>query len=115
MIRRYYDAINAHDFGTAYQQWRGDGEATGKSFDAFRNGFRGTRRSVVAIGPPGPSEGAAGSLYITIPVTIAALRDDGREERFAGTYVVRRVNDVDGASAQSRRWHIDSAKIRKLR
>lgn len=112
VIRLYYDAINAHDYSTAYQQWAGAGEASGKSFATFASGFAQTARSVVTIGGPGAIEGAAGSLYINVPVTIGAVRQDGRNERFTGSYTLRRVNDVDGSTVDQRRWHIASAAIR---
>ena len=41
-----------------------------------------------------------------------AQLDDGRQQRFVGQYVVRRVNDVPGASADQLRWHIDSATLK---
>ena len=62
----------------------------------------------------GPSEGAAGSIYATIPVTVDAQLDDGKQQRFTGQYVVRRVNDVPGASADQLRWHIDSATLKPV-
>ena len=52
---------------------------------------------------PGIGEGAAGSLYYTAPVVLI----DGKE-RIAGEVVLRRVNDVPGATAEDLRWHIES-------
>ena len=61
-----------------------------------------------------PGDAGAGSVYQPVPVTIDAELADGTRQHFAGTYVVRRVNAVDGASAAQRRWHIDSAKLRPV-
>jgi hypothetical protein len=55
-------------------------------------------------------EGAAGSRYITIPVTIRAKLKNGKEQNFAGEYVLRR-SVVDGATAEQRAWRIYSANI----
>lgn len=36
---------------------------------------------------------------------------DGTRERFTGEYVLRRINGVDGATADQRHWHIMSARL----
>ena len=110
VIRRYYAAIDAHDYATAWTQWGDDGRP-GQSFAAFQRGFADTRSVRVTIGAMAPAEGGAGSIYQTVPVTIDATLDDGRRQRFAGRYVVRRVNAIDGATASQRRWHIDLASL----
>ena len=111
VIRRYYSAINARDYATAWTQWGKDGRP-GQRFADFQKGFADTRATSVTIGKMPPSEGAAGSIYATVPVTVDAQLDDGRRQRFVGHYVVRRVNDVPGASAEQLRWHIDSATLK---
>lgn len=111
VVRRYYAAIDARDFGTAWTQWGDDGKP-GQTLKAFENGFARTRSTRVTIGTLGPSEGAAGSIYQTVPVTVEATQDDGTAQRFTGSYTVRRINDVDGASASQLRWHLDSAQLR---
>jgi hypothetical protein len=112
VVERYYAAIDARDYSTAYALWGDGGERSGKSADAFAQGFADTRSSTVRITGNAPVEGAAGSLYAEIPVEVTATLGDGRRQRFTGTYVLRRVNDVDGSTAAQRRWHIDSAKLK---
>ena len=111
VVRRYYAALDARDFGTAWTQWGDDGKP-GQTLKAFEGGFAHTRATRVTIGTLGPSEGGAGSIYQTVPVTVEATLDDGTAQRFTGTYTVRRINDVDGASASQLRWHIDFAQLR---
>jgi len=111
VVRRYYAALDARDFGTAWTQWGNDGKP-GQTLKAFEDGFAHTRATRVTIGTLGPSEGGAGSIYQTVPVTVEATLDDGTAQRFTGTYTVRRINDVDGASASQLRWHLDSAQLR---
>lgn len=113
MVRRYYSAINARDYDTAWTQW-GDGGRPGQTFAAFAAGFARTRSTQVTIGKLEPGGGGAGSTYQPVPVTVEATLDDGMRQRFSGTYVARRINDVDGASASQRRWHIDSAQLRRV-
>jgi hypothetical protein len=113
VVHRYYSAIDAGDYSTAWTQWGPDGRP-GQSFAAFRHGFDHTASTRVTIGALPPVEGAAGSSYLTVPVTVEAMLDDGKRQRFVGNYVVRRVNDVDGATAEQRRWHLESAQLRPV-
>lgn len=114
VVRRYYSAINARDYGTAWQQWGDDGRP-GQTFAGFERGFAHTKATRVTIGALPPAEGAAGSVYQTVPVTVEATTDAGARQRFVGDYVVRRVNGVDGATAAQLRWHLGSATLRAVR
>lgn len=111
VVERYYSALNAHDYDTAWQQW-GDNGPPNQTRDGFEGGFAHTRSTRVTIGTLQPGEGAAGSIYQTVPVTVEATLDDGSRQRFSGDYVVRRVNDVDGASPDQLRWHLGSAHLK---
>lgn len=112
VIYEYYASINSRDYRSAYELWSGNGEASKKTFDQFRDGFADTERTEVIIGTVGREEGAAGSRYITIPVTIKARTTDGKDQAFKGEYVLRR-SVVDGATDEQRSWRIYSAKIRR--
>ena len=58
------------------------------------------------IGAPGDLEGAAGSSYVEVPVQLYGRLLNGKEFNRRGTMTLRRVNDVDGSTAQQREWHI---------
>jgi len=109
VVRDYYAAVQRHDYRTAYAIWSG-----GKSFAAFRRGYAGTARVTMTPLPPFRIEGAAGSAFVDVNVRIDARRTDGRAQHFSGSYTLRRVNDVDGASAAQRRWQIVSARLRAV-
>jgi hypothetical protein len=110
VVKRYYAALNARDYDTAWAQW-GDNGAPNQSRAQFERGFSQTRSTRVTIGAMQPGDAGAGSIYQTVPVTVEATLTNGRRQRFSGTYVVRRVNGVDGASAAQLRWHIGSAQL----
>lgn len=76
----------------------------------FNGLFDGLRDITVAV-PNGTMEGAAGSSYYTSPASITATGKGGRPIRIEGPIVLRRVNDVDGATAEELRWHIESADL----
>ncbi len=56
--------------------------------------------------PEGTMEGAAGSSFYTVPTTVTGTRADGTKVTYKGDVVVRRVNDVPGATAEQLAWHI---------
>jgi hypothetical protein len=113
VVQRYYSALNARDYATAWTQWGDDGPPN-QTLDRFQAGFADTRSTRVTIGKSEPGSGGAGSIYQTVPVTVDSQLADGRRQRFVGEYVVRRVNDVDGASASQLRWHIGQAKLKSV-
>ncbi|AMG74153.1 hypothetical protein [Sphingopyxis granuli] len=113
VVKRYYAALDARDYATAWLQWGQDGPPN-QPLEKFRQGFAHTRSTHVTIDSAGEAEGAAGSLYLTVPVRVEATLDSGELQRFRGHYIVRRVNDVDGATADQLRWHIDSAHLQLL-
>ncbi|WP_374791630.1 hypothetical protein [Aerosakkonema funiforme] len=111
VIRHYYDAINRKDYRSAYADWAGEGSASGKSFEQFRRGFANTASVKVNIGKPDSINGAVGSLYVAIPVTVTATNVNGTTQRFTGNYTLKRINDVPGSTPEQRRWHLYSARI----
>jgi len=115
VVRRYYEAIAARDYATAYSQWGDDGKHSGQTYESFAAGFARTRSVTPTIGTASDIEGAAGSLYVTVPITLDAVQNDGTRQHFTGEYVIRRVNNVDGASAEQLRWHIGSASLQPVK
>lgn len=114
VVRRYYAAIDRRDYGTAYALWDGEGRASGQSAADFAAGFAQTGSTRVSAGAPVNSQGAAGSVYVEVPVEVDARLRDGTRQRFAGRYLLRRVNDVPGATAEQLRWHLYRATLRPL-
>ncbi len=110
VLEQYYRAVNQRDFRSAYLLWGDSGRASGQSFEQFQAGYARTDSVMATIGRPGGVEGAAGSRYIEVPVTLQAWSGPGVPQRFTGTYVLRR-SMVDGATPAQRRWHIYSAEL----
>jgi hypothetical protein len=110
VLRRYYAAIEERRYDDAYALWSRDGAASGQTRMAFARGFADTRRVVLTVGDSVQMEGAAGSQYATVPVTVDATLEYGTTQRFTGTYTLRR-SMVDGATPAQRSWHIESARL----
>lgn len=111
VIRHYYDAINQKDYESAYADWSANGTANQQSFEQFKQGFADTASVKVEIGEPGRINGAVGSLYVEVPVTITATTVNGTTQHFTGSYALKRINDVPGSTPEQRMWHLYSAKI----
>ena len=112
VVRAYYRAIAARDYARAFAMWGSSGPPE-QTQEAFAAGFADTATVDVKIGTLSRIEGAAGSRYITVPVTITATTRDGTKQRFEGTYTLRRAM-VEGAPAADRRWHLYKAEIRGM-
>ena len=66
------------------------------------------------MGEPGRVEGAAGSRYVEVPVTVRARTADGEEQVFEGSLTLRRAV-VDGATPEQRRWRLYTADVARVR
>jgi hypothetical protein len=104
VVQAYYALVEAGRYAAARRLW-GDGAASGLSEKAFAAGFARYRDYHAQIGAPGAVEGAAGSLYVEVPVVLYGRTPDGAFTRKAKV-TLRRVNDVPGSTAEDRRWHI---------
>ncbi len=99
LLRYYVSAIRVGDWADASRAWSLDAEMTPAKLEAEFGG----RAPRLAVGK-GDVEGAAGSLYYEAPLVVDF--GDGRPSK-RGTIVLRRVNDVPGASGQQLNWRIE--------
>jgi hypothetical protein len=111
VLRGYYAALNAREYARAYDAWGDDGPPGRPTRAAFAAGFAATDSAHVVLGTPGRVEGAAGSRYLSVPVTVHAFERGGREVEYEGTYTLRRTV-VPGAGAAARRWHLYRGTLR---
>ncbi len=89
VLNSLYNAVNRHEYARAWDYF---GETKpAKDFDTYIKGFEGTDHVDIKTGGEA-SEGAAGSLYFTVPVAVRAVASDGSEKIFSGCYTLRQVN-----------------------
>ena len=74
---------------------------------AFDRNWRDDFEVHMEIGKPGDMEGAAGSIYITVPVIFYGKTKAADRSGAAADVILRRVNDVPGSTEAQRRWHIE--------
>jgi hypothetical protein len=73
----------------------------------FNNRFQGFSGLKVGVGKAGEPEGAAGSIYIEVPLAISGTDKSGKRVERSASAVLRRVNDVPGSTEEQRHWHIE--------
>ena len=101
VVLAWAKAMSLKDWEAAYSFWNEGGSRAGMSLDQFRTRWSKIENPQFDIAE-GTTEGAAGSLYYTAPITFI----DGTR-RVQGEIVLRRANDVPGATAEQLRWHIE--------
>lgn len=107
VVQTYYALIGEKKYAQAWVLWSYDGKASGQpTAEAFARSFDRYSQYNAQVGAPGEPEGAAGSIYVSVPVVIYGRLKSGAEVHEKGAADLRRVNDVDGSTAEQRRWHI---------
>jgi membrane-bound inhibitor of C-type lysozyme len=64
------------------------------------------------VGAPGKIEGAAGSLYVEVPVVLSGRLASGSPFTRSGKVTLRRANDVPGSTPAQREWRIDKIALK---
>lgn len=105
----YFDLLRRGEYARAWTVW--PGAQSDVSQEAFIQRFAAYSAYDAKLGTPGPTEGAAGSIYIDIPVAAAATLKSGGTEQLSGSVSLRRVNDVDGSTLAQRTWHIHAVEL----
>lgn len=102
IVRGFANALNEGRFGDAWMLL-GPGAPPRAEFERR---FARYSELKVTVGAPGDEEGAAGSIYLSVPLTVSRSAD-GKRVSDSATAVLRRVNDVPGSTEEQRRWHIE--------
>jgi hypothetical protein len=111
VLERYFALIEQRRYAEAWRLWSDEGRASGKSEADFAADLGRYREYHANIGAPGDAEGAAGSLYVEVPVQVYGRLANGEAFNATGTATLRRVNDVPGSTAEQRRWHIHAVDV----
>ncbi len=110
----YFSFLEQQRSEQAYALWTGMGAGAGMDMDMerFAGGFDAYSEYQAETGEPGRLEGAAGSLYIDMPVEITGrMAADNSEFRRTGKITLKRSNDVPGATEEQRQWRIYQVRM----
>jgi len=107
VVQTYFAHLGAKAYDKAWALWSDGGKASGHATaQAFAKSFDRYAQYDAQIGAPGRPEGAAGSLYVAVPVVIYGRLKTGAEVHEKGTATLRRANDVPGSTPEQRAWRI---------
>jgi hypothetical protein len=110
MLLAWARGIEQREFDQAWALM-GDAAKAQLSKAQFNALFHPLQAITVAV-PGGTMEGAAGSSYYTAPATVTGTRADGTKATLKGEVVLRRVNDVPGATPAQLAWHIEQVNLK---
>lgn len=106
LVQSLYNAVTRKEYARAWSYFSTKPAA---SLDAFAAGFADTAGVAVVTGTP-TEEGAAGSVFHSLPVAIRATDDAGAEQVFAGCYTLKLANpQIQGDPFAP--LHIDKATL----
>jgi hypothetical protein len=109
VVQRYASLLEQRRFKEAYGLW--EPNAASMSEMQFEKQFESYKTIDAAVGTVGRTEGAAGSLYSTVQLTLSGKRKDGAAYVMTGPVTLRRVNDVPGSTAEQRSWHVFKVEL----
>ena len=110
-LERYFGAVAQRDYAAAWRLWNEGAPGRPASPEALAATMAGFDSYNALIGRPGAPEGAAGSVYVRVPVQIYARLKDGGEVHRLGSASLRRVNDVPGSTPAQRAWRIHELRL----
>ncbi len=109
VVQGYYGLLEERRFDDAQDLWNEQSAIGAQDDELFARRFRGFSEIHANVGAPGQVEGAAGSLYVVVPVQVyGRIAISGKPWYTLRQVTLRRVNDVPGSSKADRRWHIES-------
>ncbi|MCD2472074.1 hypothetical protein LQ948_12720 [Jiella sp. MQZ9-1] len=112
LIRSLYNAIDRHEYLRAWSYFAED--SSRPDFATFEKGYETTGGVKLKFGDP-LSEGAAGSVYTSVPTVIEAIGTDGSVKVFAGCYVTRFIQPANQATPPFVPLQISKATLRPAR
>lgn len=106
IVETYFGLIDEKATARADALWRDAAAAS-----AFRDELARLGMPRIEVDAPGDVEGAAGSMYVTVPVRFQPTSVPGNSRPRHGEVVLRRANDVPGSTAEQRRWRIERIDV----
>lgn len=110
VISSFYNAISRQEYARAWWYYE-DGQGV-PAFDAFVKGYGSTASVNVSFGQSA-QEGAAGSTYWTLPVSLDAVDTHGNHSYFSGCYTLRLANPAIQAAPPFRPLHIVEGHLKR--
>ena len=111
LMLSYFNAINKHSYLQAYSYYTN--YAALGTLDEFSNGYSETQSVSVVFGNIS-SEGAAGSIYFTVPMVLNATTTANIQQKFAACYVLRLPQPGNYGAPPITPLHIDHGTAQSI-
>ena len=109
VLASYYNAISRGEYWRAYNYWGNHPQ----TYVTFANGFSDTLSVQLIVQPPTILEGAAGSIYASIPTVVIAEHQDNTQHIYSGCFVTRKTNQQTPDMPEDT-WHIYSGDLKEV-
>ena len=116
ILKSYYNAINRKEYVRAYYYWESKGNSTASespTYPQFEAGYANTAFVQLTTGKV-ESEGAAGTSYFQVPVTLVATQANGSLHTYVGCYTIRQPNPKNFGAPPFIPMSINKARIREV-
>jgi hypothetical protein len=113
IVQNFADRLEDRDFSNAYELIS-HAELSLKERE-FTSDYSARQEIRTTVGRPTAPEGAAGSIYVTVPLAVSGRYRNREPFRESWKVTLRRVNDVPGSSEEQGRWHIEQIDVRSKR
>lgn len=107
----YFNAINRHEYLRAYSYYANTTDLG--NLEQFSNGYSETQSVDVVLGQ-NFSEGAAGSIYYTVPMVLNATTTGNNQQKFAACYVLRLSQPANYGAPPITPMHIDRGTAQSI-
>lgn len=111
VLQQYFQAIGAGHFDAAYALWRSQSNQAPDSAADLKTQYDGIASIHMKVTGDTHTEGAAGTVYATVPLAITEHTSDGNDKSLTGKCVLARSNNVPGSAEKARRWHLHSCDL----
>lgn len=112
VVQLFGGLLEQRRFADARELWSDGGRASGLTEAEFVAAYDKYAEIHSEVGAPGEMEGAAGSIYVEVPLRLYGKLKSGESFNMVGPVALRRVNDVPGSTAEQRRWHIFQSDLK---
>lgn len=112
IVQTYGSLLEQGKYAEAYKMWGQGGDVAGMSEKQFTDRFAQYSEVHTMVGAPTDPEGAAGSIYVTVPMQIYGRLKTGGTFNLVGPIILKRVNNVPGATKAQLEWHLSKSGLK---
>ncbi|WOI55450.1 hypothetical protein [Palleronia sp. LCG004] len=110
VVDAYYSALASGQYARAHAMWSPASPTGAEGIDEFERAMLSYQSVEGHAAGPARLEGAAGTIYAEVPVTVSVVRR-GIPDTRSGTATLRKCDDVPGCTATERRWHLSAIEL----